>query len=125
MSILTIWEPGRKVLATGAEGFARGALEAGIGFFATYPGTPASGVGDSIAEVQEELKGLYFQYSMNEKVATEGAIGAAWGGVRAMVAMKLAGLNVAADTLFGLSRGESGGAGYYSWLRSRTTKLRH
>lgn len=106
MSILTIWEPGRKVLATGAEGFARGALEAGIGFFATYPGTPASGVGDSIAEVQEELKGLYFQYSMNEKVATEGAIGAAWGGVRAMVAMKLAGLNVAADTLFGLSRGE-------------------
>jgi indolepyruvate ferredoxin oxidoreductase alpha subunit len=106
MSILTIREPGRKVLATGAEAFARGGLEAGIGFFATYPGTPASGVGDSIAEVQEELKGLYFQYSMNEKVATEGAIGAAWGGVRAMAAMKLAGLNVATDTLFGLSRGE-------------------
>jgi indolepyruvate ferredoxin oxidoreductase alpha subunit len=106
MSILTNREPGKKVLATGAEGFARGALEAGIGFLATYPGTPASGVGDSIAEVQGELKGLYFQYSMNEKVATEGAIGAAWGGVRAMAAMKLAGLNVAADTLFGLSRGE-------------------
>jgi indolepyruvate ferredoxin oxidoreductase alpha subunit len=106
MSILTIREPGRKVLATGAEGFARGALEAGIGFFATYPGTPASGVGDSIAEVQGELKGLYFEYSMNEKIATEGAIGAAWTGVRAMAAMKLLGMNVAADTLFGVSRGE-------------------
>jgi indolepyruvate ferredoxin oxidoreductase alpha subunit len=106
MSILTMREPGKKVMATGAEAVARGALEAGIGFLATYPGTPASGVGDSIAEVQEELKGLYFEYSMNEKIATEGAIGAAWGGVRAMVAMKHAGFNVATDTLFTLTRGE-------------------
>ena len=104
MSILTIREPGKKVLATGAEAFARGGLEAGIGFFATYPGTPASGVGDSIADVQKGLKGLYFEYSMNEKIATEGAIGAAWGGVRAMVAMKLAGFNVATDTLFTVTR---------------------
>jgi len=106
MSVLTIRESGKKVLATGAEAFARGALEACIGFFATYPGTPASGVGDSIAEIQKELGGLYFEYSMNEKIATEGAIGAAWGGVRAMAAMKLAGLNVAADSLFTLNRGE-------------------
>ena len=106
MSILTVREPGEKVIATGAEAFARGALEAGIGYIATYPGTPASGVGDSIAEVQGELKGLYFEYSMNEKIATEGAIGAAWSGVRAMVAMKLAGFNVATDTLFTVSRGE-------------------
>lgn len=109
MSILTMRETGKRVLATGAEAFARGALEAGIGYFATYPGTPASGVGDSIAEVQKELKGLYFEYSMNEKIATEGAIGAAWGGVRAMVAMKLAGFNVATDALFTVSRGEVSG----------------
>ena len=106
MGVLTTREPGKKVLATGAEAFARGALEAGIGFLSTYPGTPASGVGDSIAEVEEELGGLYFEYSMNEKIATEGAIGAAWGGVRAMVAMKLAGFNVATDALFTVSRGE-------------------
>ena len=54
MSVLTIREQGKKVLTTGAEAFARGALEAGIGFFAMYPGTPASGVGDSIAAVQNE-----------------------------------------------------------------------
>jgi len=106
MSVLTIREPGKRVMATGAEAFARGALEAGIGFFATYPGTPASGVGDSIAEVYKELEGLYFEYSMNEKIATEGAIGAAWGGVRAMVAMKLAGFNVATDTISTVNRGE-------------------
>ena len=91
MSILTIREPDKKVLATGAEAFARGALEAGIGFFSTYPGTPASGVGDSIAEVKEELEGLYFEYSMNEKIATEGAIGATWGGVRAMMIALMSG----------------------------------
>jgi len=106
MSILIIREPGKKVLATGAEAFARGALEAGIGFIATYPGTPASGVGDSIAAVEKELEGLYFEYSMNEKIATEAAIGAAWGGVRSMVVMKLAGFNVAADALFTLNRAE-------------------
>ena len=106
MGILTIREPGKRVLATGAEAFARGALEAGIGFFATYPGTPISEIGDSIAEVEKELEGLYFEYSLNEKIATEGAVGAAWGGVRAMVAMKLAGFNVAADTLFAVTRAE-------------------
>jgi indolepyruvate ferredoxin oxidoreductase alpha subunit len=106
MSVLTNREQGKKVLATGAEAFARGALEAGIGFFAMYPGTPASGVGDSIAAVQNELEGLYFEYSMNEKIATEGAIGAAWSGVRAMVAMKLAGFNVATDALFTVNRAE-------------------
>ena len=95
MSILTIREPGKKVLATGADAFARGGLEAGIGFYATYPGTPVSGVGDSISEVEKELDGLYYEYSLNEKIATEGAIGAAWAGVRSMVGMKLAGFNVA------------------------------
>lgn len=79
MSMLTMREPGRKVLARGAEAFARGGLEAGVGFFAPYPGTPASGVGDSIAEVHKELEGISFEYSMNEKIATKGAIGAAWG----------------------------------------------
>jgi TPP-dependent indolepyruvate ferredoxin oxidoreductase alpha subunit len=52
MSVLTIRKPGRKVLATDTETFAREDFEAGIGFLRYYPGTPASGVGDSIAEVQ-------------------------------------------------------------------------
>ena len=68
MSLLTIREQGKKVLATGAEAFARGALEAGIGFFAMYPGTPVSGVGDSLAAVHNELEGLYFEYSMNDSI---------------------------------------------------------
>jgi TPP-dependent indolepyruvate ferredoxin oxidoreductase alpha subunit len=79
MSMLTMREPGRKVLATGAEASARGGLRLGSVSLQPILATPASGVGDSIAEVHKELEGLYFEYYMNEKIATEGAIGAAWG----------------------------------------------
>lgn len=103
MSILEIKESGKKILATGDEAAARGALEAGVGFFATYPGTPASGVGDSLFKVKSTLHGFHFEYSINEKVAFEGAIGAALVGIRSMVAMKHLGLNVAADPMHHLS----------------------
>ncbi|MBI2846929.1 MAG: 4Fe-4S binding protein [Chloroflexi bacterium] len=103
MSVLTIREKGKKVLALGNEAIARGALEAKIGFASTYPGTPASEVGDSIYEVLNELKGLHFEYSMNEMTAALGGIGAAWAGVRAMVSMKLVGVNVAADALMNVA----------------------
>jgi indolepyruvate ferredoxin oxidoreductase alpha subunit len=99
LSILTIREKNKRVLATGNEAIARGALEAGIGFASTYPGTPASEIGDSFYEARKELEGLYFEYSTNEKVAFEGAIGAAWCGIRALCSMKLPGVNVIADPL--------------------------
>ncbi|MBI2908984.1 MAG: 4Fe-4S binding protein [Chloroflexi bacterium] len=100
MSILSIRESGKKVLATGNEAIARGAIEAGIGYASTYPGTPASQIGDSFYAAQSELPWLHFEYSMNEKIAVEGAIGAAWSGVRAIASMKAPGLNVAAEPLF-------------------------
>ena len=91
-------KPGTKVLLLGNEAVARGALEAGVSVATTYPGTPASEIGDTFARVAPEA-GLYFEYSVNEKVATEVAIGAATSGVRAMVSMKHVGVNVAADPL--------------------------
>lgn len=106
MNILPLKEKGKKVLTTGDMAIARGALEAGIGFFATYPGTPASGVGDHIYEVREQLRGLYFEYSMNEKIAVEGAIGAALAGIRSMAAMKHLGMNVAADSIHHITNRE-------------------
>ena len=99
MSILLIREKRKKVLTTGDKAIARGALESGMGFFTTYPGTPASGIGDSLYEVRNQLDGFHFEYSMNEKIAVEGAIGAAWTGIRSMAAMKQLGMNVAADPL--------------------------
>ena len=91
-------EPGGTVLLMGNEAIVRGALEARLSVATTYPGTPASEIGDTLAKVAEEA-GIYFEYSTNEKVATEVAIGAAASGLRAMVSMKHVGVNVASDPL--------------------------
>ena len=88
---------GRKVVFIGNEAVARGALEAGIGLAATYPGTPSSEIGDSFATIAKQA-GIYFEYSTNEKVALETAAAAAMCGVRSMVSMKHYGLNVALDS---------------------------
>ena len=94
--------PGEQVLMLGNEAIARGILEAGISFVTTYPGTPASEIGDTIAKIAEQA-GLYMEYSTNEMVAVEVAAGAANTGVRALTAMKHVGLNVAADALMTLA----------------------
>ncbi len=95
-------EPRKHVLLLGNEAIARGILEAGISVVTTYPGTPASEIGDSVSEIAEEA-GLYMEYSTNEIVAVEVAAGAANCGVRALTAMKHVGLNVAADALMTLA----------------------
>jgi indolepyruvate ferredoxin oxidoreductase alpha subunit len=89
-------------LLLGNEAIARGVLEAGIGVVTTYPGTPASEIGDSISAIAKDA-GLYMEYSINEIVALETAAGAAISGVRALCAMKHVGLNVAADALMTLA----------------------
>lgn len=89
---------GEKVVMLGNEAIARGALEAGIGFFAYYPGTPSSEVGDAICSVSKKL-GFHAEISTNEKVAFEAAAGAAMAGVRAMTSAKHFGLNVMSDSV--------------------------
>jgi len=91
-----ILAPEGVALLLGNEGVVRGALEAGIGAFSTYPGTPASEIGDTFAEIQTQA-GIFFEYAVNEKVAVETVIGFSLSGWRAMAAMKHVGLNVAAD----------------------------
>jgi len=89
-------ESGQVMLLLGNEAIARGALESGIGFAATYPGTPSSEVGEVLMKVAPDT-GIYFQYSLNEKIAYEMAYGASLAGKRSFVFMKHVGLNVAAD----------------------------
>ena len=89
-------EPGQRMLLLGNEAIVRGALEAGVGFATTYPGTPASEIGDNFSGLAKDA-GIYFEYSVNEKVALEMASAAAVSGVRALCSMKHVGLNVASD----------------------------
>lgn len=80
---------------SGNEALAQGAWEAGVEVAAAYPGTPATEILESLAS----LPGVYAEWSSNEKVALEVALGASMAGRRALAAMKHVGLNVAADTL--------------------------
>ncbi len=84
-----------KKLMSGNEAVALAARDSGFALGAGYPGTPST-------EILEEFAALggHAQWSPNEKVALEVAIGAAFGGSRALATMKHVGLNVAADPLF-------------------------
>lgn len=90
----------------GNEAIARGAYEAGVKVSAAYPGTPSTEISENIALYNE----IYAEWSPNEKVATEVAIGASISGVRAMASMKHVGVNVASDPLYTISySGVNGG----------------
>ncbi|MDZ7580258.1 MAG: hypothetical protein U5R30_06440 [Deltaproteobacteria bacterium] len=95
-------KPGKKMLLLGNEAIARGAIEAGVAFASTYPGTPSSELSLNFFQISQESD-LYFEYSTNEKVALEVAAAAAACGVRSMAVMKHVGLNVAADALMTLA----------------------
>jgi indolepyruvate ferredoxin oxidoreductase alpha subunit len=94
--------PGQKMLLLGNEAIARGAIEAGVAFTSTYPGTPSSEISLQFFQTSQESD-LYFEYSTNEKVAMEVAAAAANSGIRSMCVMKHVGLNVAADALMTLA----------------------
>lgn len=95
-----------KKLMLGNEAVARGAYEAGVTVTASYPGTPSTEITENIAKYDE----IYAEWSPNEKVAAEVAIGASIGGARSMSCMKHVGMNVMADPLFTVSyTGVNGG----------------
>ncbi len=87
-----------KKILLGNEAIVRGALESGVQFVSTYPGTPASEIGNTFFKIAPR-HGVYFEFSVNEKVALEAGVGASFSGLKTLVAMKNFGLNVASDAL--------------------------
>jgi indolepyruvate ferredoxin oxidoreductase alpha subunit len=102
MARLTDGRPGERALLMGNEAIARGALEAGVRVVAGYPGTPSSEIVERLAAVPAE-RGLYVEWSVNEKVALEVAAAGSFAGLRALCVMKQVGVNVAADFLLHLA----------------------
>ena len=86
-------------LLSGNEALALGAYHAGVQVATAYPGTPST----EILENLSRFKDIYAEWSTNEKVAMEVAMGAAYTGARAMVSMKHVGLNVASDPFMAAS----------------------
>ena len=119
----------KKVIMLGNEAIARGAYEAGVKVSAAYPGTPSTEISEALVQYKDEL---YAEWSPNEKVATEVAIGASMAGARAMACMKHVGLNVASDPLYTASyMGVTGGLvlvvaddpGLYSSQNEQDTRM--
>ncbi|MCJ7769633.1 MAG: indolepyruvate ferredoxin oxidoreductase subunit alpha, partial [Dehalococcoidales bacterium] len=80
-------------LLSGNEALALGAYHAGVKVATAYPGTPSTEILETLAQFND----IYAEWSTNEKVAMEVAIGAAYAGARSLVSMKHVGLNVASD----------------------------
>ncbi len=86
-------------LMSGNEAVARAVWEAGVKVAAAYPGTPST----EMLEVISTYPDVYAEWSVNEKVSLEVAIGAAYAGSRAFCCMKHVGMNVASDALMTLT----------------------
>ena len=119
----------KKTIMLGNEAIARGAYEAGVKVSAAYPGTPSTEISEHIVKYKDSI---YAEWSPNEKVATEVAIGASVSGVRSMACMKHVGLNVASDPLYTVSyMGVNGGLvlvvaddpGLYSSQNEQDTRM--
>lgn len=84
-----------KQVLSGNEAIARGFYEAGGQVAASYPGSPTVEMLDNLKKYPE----VYAEFSTNEKVALEVAIGASMAGLRSMASMKHVGVNIAMDPL--------------------------
>ncbi|MGI6362011.1 MAG: indolepyruvate ferredoxin oxidoreductase subunit alpha [Bacillota bacterium] len=88
-----------KKLITGNEAVARALWESGGRFISAYPGTPSTEITEYAAKYDE----IYAEWAPNEKVALEAALGASLAGSRAIAAMKMVGVNIAADPLLSIA----------------------
>jgi len=88
-------------LLLGNDAIAHALAQNGCRVVTAYPGTPSTEILAGVVKLAKRANlGIYTEWSASEKVAFEVALAASWSGLRAAVAMKQVGLNVAADALF-------------------------
>jgi indolepyruvate ferredoxin oxidoreductase alpha subunit len=102
---------------------ARGAIEAGVSGVFSYPGTPSTEISEVFKYIDEFQRNrysreafpyatpnrIYFEYSINEKIALEKAIAWSIAHGSALCVMKNVGLNVASDALMSIPYQTIGG----------------
>ncbi len=117
IEILSSFDNAYETCAIGNIAVARGAIEAGVNGVFSYPGTPSTEISEVFSEIdkyqlneQNKVKHpeffrqkIYFEYSVNEKVALEKAIAFSIGNKAAMCVMKNVGMNVASDALMSIT----------------------
>lgn len=90
-------------IVMGNTALVRAMVESGTRVVTSYPGSPTPEIAAAIRSIPDDKRPFYFEFSTNEKVATEIAYGAAVNGHLSTVFFKSVGLNVAADTFVQLS----------------------
>lgn len=95
-------EAGSEILM-GNYALVRAMVESGVRVVTSYPGSPTPEIADAIKSIDAGKRPFYFEFSVNEKVATEVAFGASVNGYFSTVFFKSVGLNVAADSFVQLS----------------------
>jgi len=90
-------------IVIGNTALVRSMIEAKTRVVTSYPGSPMPEVADAIRAIPQDKRPFYFEFSTNEKVATEIAFGASVNGHLSTVFFKSVGLNVAADSFVQLS----------------------
>lgn len=96
--ILLSKEPFSEIVM-GNTALVRAFVEAGAEVVTSYPGSPTPEIAAAIGEIPESDRPFYFEFSTNEKVATEIALGASLAGRHSVVFFKSVGLNVAMDAI--------------------------
>ncbi|MFQ5629647.1 MAG: thiamine pyrophosphate-dependent enzyme [bacterium] len=86
----------------GEQALAYGGLAAGVAIVASYPGSPGSGTVETLIDLAKH-HAIYVEWSSNERVALEIAIGASIAGRCALVCAKSVGMNVMLDPLMALN----------------------
>lgn len=100
---IAIDSPGTELFISCNEAVARGAIEAGVRVAASYPGSPLAYVIDNLVAAAKVFPEMHVEWSSNEKVALEVAIGGTMCGVRSFTPMKNVGMNVLLDALVSIS----------------------
>ena len=90
-------------IVMGNTALVRAMIESHTRVITSYPGSPTPEIAEAIRAIPKEKRPFYFEFSVNEKVATEVAYGAAVNGHLSTVFFKSVGINVAADTFVQLS----------------------
>ncbi|NUM31497.1 MAG: FAD-dependent oxidoreductase [Bacteroidetes bacterium] len=123
INIISSYPNQLKTCVMGNEAIVRAAVEAGVNGVFSYPGTPSTEISeifDHIYNFQHKAEyqmqypeittnKIYFEYSINEKIAMEKAIAYSIGNKSAMCVMKNVGMNVASDPLMSVTYQTIGG----------------
>jgi len=95
-SLPTAPDPTSKLILTGNEALALGALSAGLKFFAFYPMSPSTSIGLTLA-AQARKMGLVVEQAEDEIAAINMALGASFAGAPSMVATSGGGFALMAE----------------------------